>query len=805
MSQAKDSDSQRLKLINHLKLIDDLWQKLYFVKWNPKSFAMLGRLAQGMLQGAQATGEDRILNLVAQLEHHILNCAASTEIPHESERQRLTALIDALRFLLTTADNPLTADDPRTRPLLSATPPEICLIFPGDEPPLLMMKLQDSGYAVQHLNRLDAAEQRLHERMFGAIIVDVDFPEGAEQAVALIATARKEINLRGPVIFLAERNDMVARLDAVRAGGAAYFNKPVDNDEVLRIIRELLLPQVAQDYHRVLIVNDRPAEAWEMAGMLEEHDITPQVVIQPLQVLQDIHRFRPDLLLVDLDLKEVSGPDLARVIAQHRECDTLPMILLCFPADAAHYLAHLEAPGASLLTKPVPASHLCWEVKQRLFRARAMRVKLGLLTDNDAASGLYNRRRFLMLLERELESIGLRRQAVAVAFIMLDNLRAIRDSAGVATADEVVGQAGGRLRQILNHEQLAARFSDAIFTVMIPNLTGEPLLKLVRRIRDVLETGFYKVGEQALLLRTNIGIAAAIDRTQDYLMLIQRADAACGLAREAKGERIYMQESLTGAKRDQESSSRARMLKEVSNIIEHEQLWLVFQPIASMHGDTHERYEVLLRLRNSEGQELVPGSVFGVVYNHDLGVTLDRWVIGHVLEMLGQRQQMTTLFIKILPITIQDKTFGDWLREKLEQTGVEAQRIVFSVAETATERGLRDMFRFLGSIKLMGCGFCLDRFGRGTDSLGLLKNLGADYVKLDMYFVNHLARDTKKQEQLKELVKNLETLGASTIVGGVEDVQTMPILWSLGIDLIQGFFLQRPYREMSYDFAAGAF
>jgi DNA-binding NarL/FixJ family response regulator len=82
--------------------------------------------------------------------------------------------------------------------------------------------------------------------------------------------------LRAPVLFLAERNDMAARLEAVRAGSAAYFNKPLDYDEVLTALRELLLPQTAEDYYRVLIVNDRPAEAWEMAGALEEEGITPR-------------------------------------------------------------------------------------------------------------------------------------------------------------------------------------------------------------------------------------------------------------------------------------------------------------------------------------------------------------------------------------------------------------------------------------------------------------------------------------------------------------------------------------------------
>jgi len=803
MSQAESGDSQHLRLVNHLKLIEDLWQKLYYVKWNPKSFVMLARLAQDMVQNAQERGDERLRNLVAQLEQHVKSCAASGGMPSEPDRQRLTALIDALRNVLM-ADGGLGArDEGRTRPLLSLLP-ELFVIAPGEKPPL-MAKLEDSGYRVQHIADLVEAEQRLQERAPAAIIVDVDFPGGPEPATTLIATLRAETGLRAPVLFLAERNDMHARLQAVRAGGAAYFSKPFEADDLLGALRELLLPQTAQGYFRVLIVNDQPNEAWEMAGTLEEQGITPRVVIQPLQVLQDIHRFSPDLLLIDLDIKETSGSELAQVIAQHHDCDILPMILLCFPADIPHYLMSLEVPGASLMTKPAPNSYLCWEVKQRLRQARTMRVKLGALTDNDPVSGLFNRQRYLALLERAIETLGLGTRTLAVVFISLDNLRSIRDSAGVATADEVVGQAATRLRQVLNQDQPAARFSDAILTVLLPNLIGEPLIVVARRIRDALETGFYKIGEQALLLRTSIGLALATDRSQDHLMLIQRADSACSQAREAKKERIVLQQSELGVKRDQEASLRARVLDQVRDTVEHERLWLMFQPIASMRGDTNERYEVLLRMRGSDGQEVVPGSVFGVVYNHELGRALDLWVIEHVLDMLRQRQSITTVFIKVLPVTLQDRALSGWLRERLEQTGVEAQRLVFQVAESTAERSLRDMFGFLGGIKMLGCGFCLDRFGRGADSLSLLKNLGADYVKLDMHFVNNIAKDPQKQAQLKELVKNLEVLGASTIVGGVEDVKTMPILWSLGVDLIQGFFLQRPYREMSYDFSGATF
>ena len=96
MSQTDGQNSQHLMLVNHLKLIDDLWQKLFYVKWNAKSFAMLGRLAQDMVQFAQARNDEQLLNLVTQLEHHVKSCLAAGGVPQESDRQRLTALVEAL-------------------------------------------------------------------------------------------------------------------------------------------------------------------------------------------------------------------------------------------------------------------------------------------------------------------------------------------------------------------------------------------------------------------------------------------------------------------------------------------------------------------------------------------------------------------------------------------------------------------------------------------------------------------------------------------------------------------------------------
>lgn len=805
MSQAVPQNNQLSKISSNLKLLEDLWQKLYYVKWNPRSFTMLVRLAQNMVQDARGHGDALIMDLSTQLEAQLQHCAANGSTLATGERQRLAALIDALHALVN-ADASKADEEPRTRPMLGiSAQPTVLLISPHENPPLLT-KLTDATYRVQQLASLSAAEQYLHERIPNAIVADLDFPEGADATLEMFAKLDAEINLRNVLLlFLSERNDMAARLEAVRVGGNAYFRKPLDDEQLLARLRELLLPQTSQGHYRVLIVNDRPAEAWDIASALEEQGITPRVAIQPLQVLQDMHRFRPDLLLIDLDLKEIGGPQLAKAIAQHQDFATLPLILSCFPTDLAHYTEQLDTPGASMMLKPIPASYLCWEIMQRMRQGRALRVQMAQLAHHDPISGLYNRERFIFLLERELEALGLRSQSVTVLFIMFDNLRTIRDSAGVATADEVIGQAASRVRNILGGRQIAARFSDAIFAVLAPNLSNDAALILGRRLRDALETGFYRMGEQALLLRTSIGIASTYDRSQDHLALIQRADSACGLARESKSERIYLQQPSAVPANSQEPSAQALVIRQVQEALAHEWMWLVFQPVASMRGDANERYEVLLRLRNSEGQDIAPGKIFGVVYNHQVGIELDRWVITQALDMLKQRQRTTTLFIKLLPVSLQDKGFAAWLHQQLEKNAVHGQRLVFQVSETAAERALSEVVAFLSAVKRLGCGFCLDHFGQGTNSMSLIKNVGAAYVKLDMRFARGLANDSGKQEQLKELVSNLEELGVATIVCGVEDVQTMPVIWSLGVDLIQGFFLQRPYREMSYDFSCGAF
>jgi len=797
---------QLSKLANHLRLMEDLWQKLVYVRWSQESFALLARLGQEMAQFTQEQGSPRQLSTLAQqLSQHLHACVGAGHLPQESDRERLRALFKQLNYLLRAPDE-ITAVT--TNPLLSSKTD--VLVVASEKPLSLLSKLGDAGYETHYLAVATEIESMLRQATPTAVIVDIDSNKGPLAGVEMIAELRaRDDFLTTPVFFISERDDMEARLEAFRAGGTGYLTKPVDITELLEGLRNIL--QQSEERHcRVLIVNDKPDEAQVLVDLLESRNIGTRTVGNALQVIQEIYRFQPDLLLLDLDVKHVSGLELAGVLAQHKVFDVVPIILLSSAADLNVHLSRLRMGNAwvDLLLKPVIPDYLCWIIQQRLHRGQTLSSKLSTLSDKDAATGLYNRGYFLSQLEHNLASLGVSTKSLSVVFIMVENYRALRDATSVTVVDELVEHVAKRMRRVVGPHRWVARFSDAIFAILLTDIPQDALMELSRAVRDTLENTPYELIEYSLRLRTCIGISIASEPEQDVLSLIRSADAACTRARELKKERIYIQKYLYADWDKTDNQQQQQLMSDIDEALNLKRLKLLFQPIVSLQSDQAERYEVLLRIYNPNGQEMPIKTVFNAVQNHPLGQHLDRWVIAEAIRLLTARRAQgiaTTLFIKLSAITLSDKNLPAWLQEQLSNAQLGADHLVFQLPERVAERNVRNALDFFSAIRRLGCGFSLEGFGRGPDSLGLLKTLPADCVKLDLFFSRDVGNDANKQEQLQELIVRLETLETATIVSGIEDMRALPILWSLGINYVQGFFLQQPYEEMTYDFKDGTF
>jgi diguanylate cyclase (GGDEF)-like protein len=812
-------------LAGKLQRIEDLIEKLVYIKWSRESFVLLQHAAQDILKRAQSQSEDqKLADLAERLDQQIGQCLQQGELPKGIQRQRLIAIAEALCRCASSLekDNSTTnttsfqhSSEPATgllfskwgtdewpSSLIAPSAPEgpIWLVAPESMQDVAHKLKQRGGFEVVLYPSLAEIRKLLAESQQPiALIIDLDHLDSNAAIMQQIGALRQLLKPDAPILFVSERGDINARLEAVEVGAVGYFTKPVN----VPLILETIEKWISSKSSRVLIVDDMLPAARDIARRLEMKGMAAQVLAQPLQILQALANFQPSLLIMSLDLKEIDGIMLAEAIQQHERFRAIPLILLSAQRDINQRLSNRGLSGEVVFDKTPDPQLLLATVSKRLRQSQTFYRKLSQIDNRDTVTRLYNRPYFLSYLDRALVAMTANAQSLAVILITLDNLRIV-DGADVAAADQILEHAAKRLQVTLGSDAIIAHFSDAVFTILLAFTSQDALLATARALQTNLEVEPYPLNNGEFQIRTSVGISIANPNPNqaEATLLIQQADLACGMARDSKDTRIYVHHSQP-ADQERDTPRQRQLLEEIRDSVQQKRMNLLFQPIVSLRGDPTERYEVLLRLRNREGWELLPETVFGLVKRHRIGIVLDRWVIAHSIRTLRERQargRSTILFINISPTILQDEELINWLKGGLEKTQVPPASVVFEIAETTAELNKTTLLPFLRRLKELGCGLSLDRFSGHERALALAQQLQADYVKLDGRYAQDLLNDKARQHGLSVLVRSLTAQSVTTILTGIENSATLPILWSCGIDYVQGFLLQRPHTDMSFDF-----
>ena len=813
-------------LTNKLQRISELAEKLIYVKWSKEFFVLLLRaLREVPTPAPDQPQQQRIAGLAQAIAQQISTCLEQGDLPQGAERERLLAMLSALcsataeRRTSSTTQRPI---DTITTPLFSQAVFRLSGAAPANRrftaaPLLWLVGAESAGDLLRKLQQRAGFETRLCADMSEvgallardlapaerplALLVDLDATPDLQATFAASKALQPLLAPYTPLFFCTDRSDISARVQAVRAGASGYFTKPLDLPMLLEKLNQLVLQPLNQ---RVLLVDDQLSTARELARLLESRGMVVQVLAQPQQILPTLRDFQPNLLILSLDLAEVSGLDLGLAIQQHEAFHDLPQLLLSEQVDRVQALAATALNGEALLGRPPEQALLLAAIARRLRQTHGLHNRFSQLSHRDTVSGLYNRPYFLAYVERLLATTAVNGQLSALMLIALDNLSQL-ESQDVAAADEVVEQAAQRLQTTLGTAAMAARFSDAVFAVLLSFANQAAVPATAKALQGALETAPYQLATNQFQLRTSIGVSIVTAQMRETDLLIQQADLACDMARNDRNTRICIHQVRDNPATDStDNSQQRRILEEIREAVQQQRMTLLFQPVVSLRGDASERYEVLLRIRNSEGRELLPETVFGLVRRNRIGMVLDRWVIAHSMRILRERQmrgQHAILFINLSPTIAEDTELLNWLASGLEKTGVNPAALVFEIAENSAGLHQESFKPFLREMKALGCGISLDHATGMERSLQLAQQLNVDYLKLETRFAHQLREDKTRQQELIQLARKLSAVGITIIVTGVEDAATLPALWGCGIDFVQGFFLQRPHTDMSYDFA----
>jgi diguanylate cyclase (GGDEF)-like protein/PAS domain S-box-containing protein len=213
------------------------------------------------------------------------------------------------------------------------------------------------------------------------------------------------------------------------------------------------------------------------------------------------------------------------------------------------------------------------------------------------------------------------------------------------------------------------------------------------------------------------------------------------------------------------------------------------QPIVDLQSGEAVQHELLLRMREQDGELVAPGEFLSVAEKYALIGEIDWWVIKQATRLAGSGCPVE---LNISARSVGDPDVLEHIERCIEQCGVEPGKLVFEITETAIIESREAARKFAERLHALGCEVALDDFGTGYGTLSYLKQIPVDYLKLDIEFVRDLATNTASRAVVQAVVALAHDFGLRTVGEGVEDAETLDLLSELGVDFAQGFHLAHP-------------
>jgi diguanylate cyclase (GGDEF)-like protein len=380
--------------------------------------------------------------------------------------------------------------------------------------------------------------------------------------------------------------------------------------------------------------------------------------------------------------------------------------------------------------------------------------------------------------------------AVGVLYLDLDQFKAVNDTWGHSSGDELLVAVAGRLRGALRGSDVVARLGGDEFGILVaaaPDPDGP--LQLAERILQLFEAPF-ALSETTVSIRASIGIVVG-EAGDEGVHLLRQADIAMYDAKRQGGGRW---QRFTDT--HELIADRYRLANELEVAIDAGELVLHYQPIVDLDSGAIVAAEALVRWQHPEHGLLKPDAFIPVAESSGLIARLDRWVLRAAMEQArtwldaGIWRESGRIHVNVAPGDLEDPEIVGVVADTLRETRVPAGVLALEVTESALLE-VEVTRRHIEEIARLGVSLSLDDFGTRYAVLATLADLPFTTLKIDRAFV--LALENPARARLFEgIVKLAERLGLDPLAEGIETEQQRSLVRAHGCRLAQGFLLGRP-------------
>lgn len=451
---------------------------------------------------------------------------------------------------------------------------------------------------------------------------------------------------------------------------------------------------------------------------------------------------------------------------------------------------------------------------------RMLEEELRWQAEHDALTKLHNRAWFENQLEQEISRLKRTDQSSLLLFIDVDRFKYINDTAGHSAGDQLLIEVSQRLKSRLRGSDHLSRMGGDEYAVILRNVSIEDVSLLADGFRKALTSAPFSYGGKSYRITVSIGAARLDAGTVSVTEAMAHADIACHMAKNSGRNQthLYTPESGKRAAMDLDLGWSARL----EEALRGDRFVLCYQPIVPLAGieqdpltegdrdlwqrqlrrnpDAVASFEVLLRLRDAHGELIAPSAFLPTAERFGMMAEIDRWVIDRALRALREARghgMRIVLAINLSAQSLGQEDLPAFVTNKLVQYNIDPTAIVFEITESRAITEIEGMQRLVHELRTLGCRIAVDDFGTGFSTFSYLRELEADYLKLDGSLIQGLPDDPLDRAVVSSLCHIAEAANKKVVAECVENPKALIALLECGVDFAQGHALGLPRTQLA--------
>ncbi len=546
------------------------------------------------------------------------------------------------------------------------------------------------------------------------------------------------------------------------------------------------------DRRRILLVEDELINRELLKLFLEEsYDLVlAETGTEALRIIHSQHSML-SLILLDLNLPDISGFDILREIRADARLARLPVIVMTSDSDAEVECLTLGA--IDFIPKPYPQQKV---VLARVLRTIELTEDRDTLhwTERDALTGLYNKEFF----NRYATQLDIHHRDYPTDAIVLNvnHFHMINDRYGRPYGDEVLRRIAEKILEIVEQEGgIAGRSEADNFWIYCPRRSD------YGAILEAVQHSLNGEGENENRIRLRMGVYSDVDKELDMERRFDRAKLAADSVKDSVTRVI----GLYSSSMYEEELLAEQLIDDFSTAIRERQFLVYYQPKFDVRPNEPILHsaEALVRWKHPTLGLVNPGVFISLFEKNGLISTLDQYVWS---EAAAQIRQWKQCFGVALPVSVNvsrvdlyDPALVEKLQTIVADNGLSTRELLLEITESAYTEDAEQIIGTVSRLRELGFRIEMDDFGSGYSSLNMLTALPMDVLKLDMTFVRNAFTERRDTRLLEVMILLAKSFGLRTIAEGVETAEQLSTLKTMGYDIIQGYYFSRPLPAEAFE------